>query len=266
MGASALWRNTPPKVQFVVAGFMKCGTTSLWRMLSQHPQIHMHGRKCANYWAIESVALTPWLGARTYDAMFEDAPEDRLIGEASASYVFYPHALLLLRRYNPQLKLIISMRHPVDRAFSHWNMNRRKGRDGRSFEEAMALARKWPMVGERRYFFSYIARGLYARQSETLLRIFPRDQVHFLRQEDLARDRQATLRGVAEFLGLAYVDAMADVEDALVGEYASALDPTVRAQLIGDYRTDILRLERLLDWDLSDWLSPETAPSAQAPA
>ncbi len=243
-----------PLVDFAIAGAQKCGTTAIMQMLSRHPDVYMLPKTRHNYFVYMPLAFSPW--ARWgYERDFKPAAHHSLIGESSSSYLFYPHALKGLKRYNPAMKLIVSVRHPVARAFSHWNMNAAKGIDTRTFADAVRDEMAGRLIGRRRYRFGYLERGLYGRQIDRLLQIFPRQQVLILHSQDTLADPQSAWARLLELLDLPVTPPpKRHVWNART--YISRLDEYTEARLSDYFAADIDLLCRLSGYDFSVWRSP----------
>ncbi len=253
---SALSSKSPvwqPKVQFIIGGVQKGGTTALWQILRRHPEIYMPGNKCQDYFISKPVAFTVARNIE-YEKLFCDAPADKLCGEASASYIFYPHAMRLIAHYNPDIKLIFILRDPVARAYSHWNMGVQKGREDRPFIEAVRAEQKKLGMFHRKYHFSYSTRGLYSQQVAYLLKIFRPDQMLFLRSKQLRENNEETVKRVCEFLGVGDHTKLPKNKSWHARKYDNPISPQERAELIEFFKQDIKHLEQMLDWDCSDWL------------
>src|SRR5205807_7639809 len=113
-------------------------------------------------------------------------------------------AMQRIRDYNPTIKLIILLRNPIDRAFSHWNMQRDRKLDALDFLEAVKQeenrAREAYPLQLRK--FSYLERGFYSEQMERVFKFFPREQVLVIKFDDLRRDYRAVTDSVFNFLGV----------------------------------------------------------------
>src|SRR5207253_9307331 len=97
---------------------------------------------------------------------FRSVPRSPMAGEVTPSYLYWKPAMERIRNYNPQIKLVILLRNPVDRAFAHWNMQRFKNREPLDFldalkEERSRLAALPPKESRR---FAYVDRGFYSGQ------------------------------------------------------------------------------------------------------
>jgi hypothetical protein len=134
-----------------------------------------------------------------------DREDISIRGEVTPIYTYWPNALRRLHRYNPHAKLIMGLRHPSFRAYSHWRMEAKRGTDVFTFSDAIR-GRGRRRVDEApngvHRVFSYVERGYYAAQIEEMLSLFPRDHVLFYRTDALWREPRAILDQVASFLNL----------------------------------------------------------------
>ncbi len=191
------------RVDFLVAGVQKAGTTALHDYLSELPGLELPAVKEAHFFDDEERVDWQAPDYAAYHALFADP--SRLWGEATPIYLYWPNALDRIRAYNPAMKVILLFRDPVERAWSHWKMEYARGketepfgwciRDGRA---RMADARPYP--GYHRVY-SYVERGFYGRQLARALELFPRRQLLLLGSDALRRDPQATIAKICDFLG-----------------------------------------------------------------
>jgi len=152
------------------------------------------------------------------------------------------------------MRVIVVLRNPVTRAFSHWNMSRRTGREPLPFRQALEAEaqrlRALPL--ELAKSFTYIDRGFYTRQLERLWRYFPREQTIVFKSEELLAEHTAVLTKVAGFLGIAPFPRLAE-KRAEVREYDTVMSDEDKRYLGALFETEIGALERLLGWDCSAW-------------
>lgn len=175
------------QVDFVIVGAQKSGTTSLASQLALHPQVAFSRTKEPGYFNEQ----TEWrAGLGEYHNLF--SPEaGQLLGEASTMYTFYPESLDTHKRlhaYNPEMKIIYIMRHPVNRIVSHYAHNLVRGIEKNLPEVAVARDAR------------YVNRSRYAAQIEPYIELFDRDQVLLLCFEDYIADNYGTLQQIAGFL------------------------------------------------------------------
>ncbi len=199
-----------PRIGFLIGGVQKGGTTALAQYLAAHPGIALPRSKEAHVFDAPDYDER-WTSAdidARYAAHFEPDAQG-LHGDATPIYCFHPAFVRRIAAYNPAMRWVLLLRHPVERAVSHYHMERARGDESWPFWPAMLLER-WRLAGHLDDFaqgsplrhFSYRARGDYARQLDVLLAHFPRRQVLLLRNEQLAARPAEALAQTLEFLGL----------------------------------------------------------------
>ncbi|CAG1008192.1 hypothetical protein BURK1_03495 [Burkholderiales bacterium] len=244
-----------PRVDFLVGGAQKGGTTVLYELLRRHPSVSMSPRKEPHWFDNDSLFREGRPDVAPYHALYGNDLATRLCGDATPSYCWWPPAAARVRDYNPAMKWVLLLRDPVARAYSQWNMKRAGGREPLAFADAiaaeLALTREGRPPEQRQY--SYLSRGLYARQLRRLWSSFDRGQTLVLRSERLRDDFTATVGAVLAFLGLEPVDLPSHLT-AYEGTYVEPLSDAGRAALAGVFESDVRALERMLGWDLADWL------------
>lgn len=191
-----------PLVDFIIAGAQKGGTTALYDYLVEDPAICMARIKETHFFDDEARDWDrPDYG--DYHALF-DAPEGRPCGEATPIYIYWPQSLERIFTYNPAMRLIVLLRDPVERAWSHWRMEHFRGVEPLSFAEAIRGGRRRLLEGQPWGYdrvHSYVERGFYADQLERLFAIFPREQALILRSAVLQDEPAETLERVRAFIG-----------------------------------------------------------------
>lgn len=204
------------KVDFMMIGAMKCGTTSIAEQLALHPQICFSRIKEPGYFH----KTEAWqAGLNSYHALFEPKP-GQLCGEGSTFYTFFPEFTDTHRRlyeYNPALKLIYVMRQPVKRIISHYTHNLVREIDKRSPEQAVFEDPR------------YINRSRYGVQIRPYLELFGPENVLLLVFEDYTADQVISLRRIAEFLG---IDPAPFTETDTTPRHQSVGQPYIRYEAV----------------------------------
>jgi len=177
---------------FLVIGVAKGGTTSLHHYLRAHPDIYLYPDKETNFFWTEAREH----GRRTvqtlaeYEALFADAKGRRAIGEISPQYMNSVTAAERIQRDLPDVKLVVSLRNPVERAWSDYLGRVRILREHGSFEDAILPGRpclEW---------------GFYAPRLKRYYDRFPRERIHVILHDEFTADPHGTLRALFEFLGV----------------------------------------------------------------
>ena len=249
----------------LVIGAAKGGTTSVHRWLSSHPEICGAQEKEVRYFNQNREKGPAWYAAR-----FAPRRGERIRIEASPSYMWDPLVPLRVKSLLGAPKLIVLLREPVDRAWSHYWMSVRLGLHTISFAEALAREALWfgpagafPADGSVASAFymhhSFLGKGVYAPQIQRWLSVFPRRCFHFIRSEDLFRAPGATLSQLLRFLDLPQLE-MGDLRAHNAGHYPP-LDPGLRHQLEPHFAESNARVEALtgIRWSASPpapWSTP----------
>ena len=246
----------PKRIDFMIVGVQKGGTTSLDAYLRQHPGISMARKKEVHFFDKRPPTHIPLIDYALYHRQFdwERKAAGAKIGEATPILTWWTGSMERLWRYHPEIKVIMLLRDPVERAWSHFRMDKRLQREGQSFSDAIRnererARRNLPKQDRER---SQLARGFYAPQVRNLLRLFRDDQLLFLRSEYLSKSPQVTLDKVTAFLE---VDPFAfDPEPRHnSAQDSESLSPADRAFLEDAYRFDAQETRRLLGWDKWPW-------------
>lgn len=197
-----------PLPDFLLIGAQKAGTTALYAYLRRHRAITGPAWKEVSYFDRHYRRGSAW-----YRGNFPLRAGTRIVGEASPSYLFHPAAPERAAALVPEVRLIVLVRDPVERALSHYHHEVALGRELLSFEEALAcederMAGELERMLEDPSYFSrawwshtYLARGRYAEQLERWLVHFPREQLLVLSSEELAARPDEAYARVLAFLG-----------------------------------------------------------------
>lgn len=261
--ATAAARALP---DFLLIGAQKAGTTSLYAYLGAHPDVRPAARKEVHYFDL-GFTRGAELGEGWYRSMFplraRLAAERRLggapvlTGEASPYYLFHPVAAERAAALVPHARLLVLVRDPVERAWSHYRHEVAAGREPLDLDEALDaeparlagadedLRRGLDTPAARAHRrFAYVGRGRYADQLRAWLAYYPREQLLVLTAEDLFERPEPTWRAAVEFLGLPPASPPPfEVHNPGRG---AELDPAVRDRLAGTFAVPNADLADLL--------------------
>jgi Sulfotransferase domain len=255
--ATARWRGLP---DFLVIGAQKSGTTALYTYLRRHPSI------VGPFW--KEICFFDrhwWRGEAWYRGQLPLRSRGKLVGEASPSYIFHPLAPARVSALVPDVRLIVLLREPTARAYSHYQHEVALAREPLSFEDALdrederLRGEVERLVADPRAFsrawwdHTYVARGLYADQLERWLEFFPREQMLVVTNEELGARPAETYATVVSFLG-APPHALAAYPRVFEREYPP-MRPETRVALAERFAEPNRRLEQLLGRPLG-WAIP----------
>lgn len=200
---------------FIIIGAVRCGTTSLYYNLCEHPSI-----LAASYDELGFFDSNFHLGLYWYRSMFPTVIHKKYIecknnfcitGEDTPFYFWNPLAAKRILRILPTVKLIAILRNPVDRAYSNYHIGLKYGNEQLSFEDAIDweikklkenLHDQEKRIAKFNYPRSYLIKGLYAEQLRIWFKLFPQEQILVISTEEMVNNPQQALSEVFQFLNL----------------------------------------------------------------
>jgi hypothetical protein len=276
---------------FIIFGALKGGTTSLYQYLKQHPQVYMSPLKEARFFAYDESdpelrnkpeKLFPIKTLDEYERLFAGVRDEKAVGEASPGYLESPIAAARIKECIPDAKLVVSLRNPIDRIYSLYQMAYRSGSETRSPSEALADTGYW------------LERFGYYLPLKRYFDLFDNEQIKVILFEDLKRNTIPVIQELYRFLAVddKYIPDISVVHNpggipknsALYKltknrvlrqlgsvlpkgakswvssmknkslQKAPPLDPEIRTELAIRFRDNTLRLQDLIQQDLSAWL------------
>ncbi|NET04135.1 MAG: sulfotransferase [Symploca sp. SIO2B6] len=199
---------------FLIIGAQKAGTTSLYHYLDQHPQIYMSPEKEPGFFDFEGEKINfcgpgdqdvyshVSTSIEAYSRLFKDAANKIAIGEATTWYLYSQKAPECIKHYIPDVKLIVILRNPVDRAYSSFMHAIRDSREPLSdftqalLEEEVRIKNNWE------YLWRYQDMGFYSVQLKRYFEKFDHSQIKIYLYEDLNTNPKELLRDIFRFLGV----------------------------------------------------------------
>lgn len=195
---------------FFIAGAPRCGTTALYTYLSEHPRIFMPEVKELHYFSDDfyNIQKIAFHSLNDYLALFEKAGDQHLaVGEASPFYMFSKTAIQNIYAYDPHVKIILTLRNPVEFVQSLHQLNFSLLR-----ESEPSLSRAWELESLRMQgqnvpksarhveMLRYSELGQFGKYVEKIFSIFPREQVKIILLDDLNKDTRAVYEDILAFL------------------------------------------------------------------
>jgi len=246
---------------WIIVGAQRSSSSSIFKYLVAHPQVGAPIAKEIHYFDNNYRRGLNW-----YLGHFPIRKGARITGEGTPYYLAHPLAPHRIAKDLPGVKLIVVLRNPVDRAYSHFIHERALGREPyASFAEAIEhederiAGEEEKMIADPTYYsfnhqnFSYVARGRYAEQIERLFEIFPRERVMIFSNERLSMEPAKVYAEILSFLGLPPYE-LQRFRRHNQRSYAP-MDPGVHARLQDYFAPDNERLYKLLGTDFG-WNSP----------
>ena len=193
------------KVDFFIVGAPKAGTTSLYHYLNEHPKISMSSVKEPNYFSHEELETQKLYyksnkinSLDSYHNLFPTRDANLIYGEASVSYLFYKNVAEKIKTYNKNAKIIILLRNPIERAFSHYLMDVRLGLISESFE---SVVDGFETTSKNKlYYQQYIELGKYYNQISNYKRLFNDKNILIIDYEDFKNKTSLSVTTVFDFL------------------------------------------------------------------
>ncbi|GGS83134.1 deacetylase sulfotransferase [Planobispora rosea] len=272
-----------PDPDFLLIGAKRGGSTSFYYALLEHPRIvplfpaagflpKANHTKGVHFFDSHYGRGMRWYRSHL-PSRYSRARASRraggpvLTGEGSPYYLHHPLAAERAARHVPDARILLILRDPIERTFSHYRERVRSGAEDLSFEDALAAEKERTAGEEERLLAdpsatsyaheqqSYVAQSEYARCLRRWLEHFPPSQVHVLTSEEFYRDPQRACDEAVAFLGL---------PPAVLHSASRVWNPAPRADLDEDVRRRLAEhfaphnadLERLLGRGFPDWTKP----------
>lgn len=246
-------KKTPPLVNFLIVGAQKSGTTALLHFLQEHPQVFMPKDE-VHFFDADHLFQTKNINYESYHRIFSKHNSAKAVGEKTPIYMYWTGIAERIQAYNPKMKLIFILRNPIERAYSQYIMEKNRNLESLPFFLALRFEklRLRRSATKQHRVYSYMDRGYYSKQIKNYLRYFPKEQIFFIKNEDLKDAHHSTIERICKFLEIEHIPH-SQTKKIHSNDYL----PMARIDqkyLIRKLKPDILELEKLLGWDCSDWL------------
>jgi len=191
------------KQNFICIGAQKAGTTTLADILCQHSEICIPPIKETKFFLFDGDFTK---GLPFYNSYFSNYKGQIAVGEFDPDYLLFPFtAKRIAETLGNAIKILVVLRNPADRAYSHYLMTRKKGLEEHEFENAILEEKNRKKDIKTQKIFAYLERGLYGKQLNEFLQVFPRENFLFLVfEEDFLKNRESTIKHVQQFLNVPY--------------------------------------------------------------
>lgn len=295
---------------FLIIGAPRSGTSTLYAALRQHPEIYFSDYKEPWFFSLIDQKLS-YTGPgdnvqkrinniEEYEELFSGVVNEKAVGEASTLYLQCTRAPITIKRFVPDIKLIIILRNPVERAFSNYKQHRQLNREPlNNFKEALEEEIIRKKNGWSPFWF-YSGIGFYGKQLENYLHYLNKNQIKVYLYDDLVNNKEKLYNSVFRFL-----DVDASFKPVISGHFNSSgkpknlmlhhflnkpnviksvvrnvlppkyrhlisgwlanvrhsnlhanesIDNGLRRKLIVYYKDDVIKLQSIIERDLSSWI------------
>lgn len=257
-----------------IVGAAKAATGTIYEYLNYLPDVCMSDPKEPYFFEYEYA-----LGLQHFrDTYFKHWMGERITGEARHRNLYLPYVAERIHEFNPDAKIIISLRNPVDRAYSHWwhrysrdletldfreaimidydRIQRNRDLDVKAIQEAYYASAE--VTNGRGPYRTYLDSGYYYEQIQRYKQFFPDNQIKIVFFSDLKKDTYSFIKSIEQFIGFDYYTddnfPTFHRSKALESEKKQPpMDPEVRQWLVDHYRDHNAKLSQIIDRDLSDW-------------
>ena len=261
------------KINLIIGGAEKGGTTTLFHLLKNHPSIVLPRAKELHFFSDDSRFHVPEeidysayhksFFSRSYSykmkMYYKVLMGATVFGDATPDYMWWKTAPYRVFQYNSDAKWVLLLRNPIDRAFSHWKMEfYKKNRENLSFIDALMQEeeRASQMSPMQDKIFSYKSRGFYTEQLRNIYRYFDKKNIYINTSDELRNNTLSVVSDICVFLGVSkynesYIPKSYDQNKS---SNNVKLSKDCRLYLVNVFRDEINELEKLLNKDLSEWL------------
>ncbi|MBO0320980.1 sulfotransferase [Muricauda sp. CAU 1633] len=209
------------EISFFCIGAQKAGTSTLHDILVQNPDIYLPDVKETHFFRDDEKYN---LGRAHYFKKYFSARESDFLGEIDPEYSYFTECAQRIKEtLGDSIKFLFILRNPVDRAYSHYLMTKRRGYEELGFIEALEKENSRLCNHWGRIHHSYISRGIYSTQINRYTKLFGKNNLKIILFEDLIKDMEGTVNSISKFIGLPPYEYDFDLKSNIASEPKSIL-------------------------------------------
>lgn len=200
-----------------VVGAPKCGTTSLYMFFKEHPDVFVPKQKELHFFSFPEVSDTYYEVRfvkilEEYLSYFQGAERFKAAVDVSPSYMFNELAAKRIYNFNPDARIIVLLRNPIDRAISHYLMDRQIGYQLSPLRDFLTKTDE-----NRQYFKEYIEMGFYSNQLHRYIDVFSENQVFVILSDEMQNNENASVAKLCQFLDIREMNLPIERHNAFQG-------------------------------------------------
>ncbi len=244
------------KIEFLIIGAQKSGTSALDHYLRQHHEIEMAKKKELHFFDNELIFSEKSISYSKLEEQFNIPLQSKILGETTPIYIYWESSCKRIWEYNPSMKLIAIIRNPIERAFSHWNMEFNRNAETENFNYCIKNEKyrtKEALPFQHRVY-SYVDRGFYSEQIRRFRRYFNEEQLLFIKYDDFKKNQENELNKIFNFLGVNPDRFSFTPKIIRKSQYTQEMKKEEKEYLISIFENDIREVEKLLNWRCCEWL------------
>lgn len=238
-------------VEFIIIGAQRSGTTSLSLNLAKHPEIYINNNKDPAISEVHFYDINWKKGIQWYKKQFDY--KFKIVGEKTPSLINLPYTFPLIQSVNPYVKLILTLRNPITRAYSAWKLNTKNKIEKRSFIDAINHELKHKTNTPNTFYTiskKYLQRGLYSNYIKELYRWFPKQNILILIMEDLSMNTKDNYNKIFSFLKVNTANNINYSVEHKSND-KSEINNEIYKKLIKYYEDDVKELEKILNKNIT---------------
>lgn len=226
-------------VEFIIMGTQKGGTTSAQINLNKHPDIHVYKDE------IHYFDMNLSKGIEWYKKHFDY--KNKIVGEKTPDLMYLNWTFPYIQSLNPSLKILLFLRNPINRAYSHWKMMRESWNETKTFEECINDEQENRLTENKTFNISqyhYLGKGLYYSQIKKLLKWFPKENIMILISEHVDENMNDAYSEIYNFLNIKSYET--EYTRERVSSSKEQINNVTYNKLIPFFKQDVEKLEKLI--------------------
>lgn len=236
------------KLDYIIIGAQKGGTTSAISHFNQHPDLFLYPSELHFFDKDHNFKL----GYDHYHSFFHNK-QNKLIGEKTPSYAYQQYCIDRIYDYNSNVKLIYFLRNPITRAYSEWNMHKNLGKTHMDFLPSIEEDMNTKLCEIKSTGYHAFSRGLYYEHINYILTKFDKDNLYISISERVKANPKDEYNKIFNFLGVNTLDDLKFDESVHKGQYKTKMNQSDYDYLKKVYDPHNQKLFDFLGYNIPEW-------------